>query len=59
MSEEERIALDNRYADYFTGNNYSLWFDLKILLRTVPALFQKSTVQFYIFLVESAAISYE
>jgi len=44
MSEEERIALDNRYADYFTGNNYSLWFDLKILLRTVPALFQKSTV---------------
>ncbi|MEO1030384.1 MAG: sugar transferase [Bacteroidota bacterium] len=44
MSEEERIALDNRYADYFAGNNYSLWFDLKILMRTVPALFQKSTV---------------
>jgi len=44
MSEDERIALDNRYADYFAGNNYSLWFDLKILLRTVPALFQKSTV---------------
>ncbi|WP_299361818.1 sugar transferase [Winogradskyella sp.] len=44
MSEEERIALDNRYADYFAGNNYSLWFDLKILFRTVPALFQKSTV---------------
>ena len=44
MSEKERIALDNRYADHFTGNNYSLWFDLKILLKTVPALFQKSTV---------------
>ena len=44
MSEDERIALDNRYADYFTGNNYSLWFDLKILLRTVPALFQRSSV---------------
>jgi len=44
MSEEERIALDNRYADYFIGNNYSFWFDLKILLRTIPALFQKSTV---------------
>jgi len=44
MSENERIALDNRYAEYFAGNNYSLWFDIKILLRTVPALFQKSTV---------------
>lgn len=44
MSEEERIDLDNKYADYFTGNNYSFWFDLKILLRTVPALFQQSTV---------------
>ncbi|APY08072.1 hypothetical protein BWZ20_07065 [Winogradskyella sp. J14-2] len=44
MSEEERIALDNKYADYFTGNNYSFWFDIKILLSTIPALFQKSTV---------------
>ncbi|WP_431156713.1 sugar transferase [Winogradskyella poriferorum] len=44
MSQDERIALDNRYADYFAGNKYSLWFDLKILLRTIPALFQKSTV---------------
>ena len=44
MSEDERIALDNKYADYFTGQNYSFWFDIKILLRTIPALFQKSTV---------------
>lgn len=44
MSEEERIALDNKYADYFTGNNYSFWFDIKILLSTIPALFQQSTV---------------
>ena len=44
MSEEERIELDNKYADYFTNNSYSFWFDLKILLRTVPALFQQSTV---------------
>lgn len=44
MSEEERISLDNKYADYFIGNNYSFWFDMKILLRTVPALFQSSTV---------------
>lgn len=44
MSEEERIELDNKYADYFENGNYSLWFDLKILLRTIPALFQRSTV---------------
>ncbi|WP_192349428.1 sugar transferase [Algoriphagus sp. Y33] len=39
MSEEERIGLDNHYAD-----NYSLWLDLKILLMTLPALFQKENV---------------
>ena len=44
MSEEERIALDNQYADYFIDNNYSLWFDLKILLRTIPALLQSNSV---------------
>jgi lipopolysaccharide/colanic/teichoic acid biosynthesis glycosyltransferase len=44
MSESERIDLDNKYADYFIGQNYSFWFDIKILLRTIPALFQKSTV---------------
>ena len=44
MSEKERMQLDNKYADYFTGRNYSFWFDIKILLRTIPALFQKSTV---------------
>ncbi|MEH6680491.1 MAG: sugar transferase [Sediminicola sp.] len=44
MSEQERIDLDNKYADYFTGNNYSFWFDIKIMLSTIPALFQQSTV---------------
>ncbi|MBO6605707.1 sugar transferase [Psychroserpens sp.] len=44
LSEEDRMNLDNAYADHFIGNNYSFWFDLKLLLRTVPALFQKSTV---------------
>ncbi|MCT4630360.1 MAG: sugar transferase [Winogradskyella sp.] len=44
MSEEERVALDNKYANYFVDNNYSFWFDINILLRTIPALFQKSTV---------------
>lgn len=39
MSEEERMELDNEYA-----KNYSFWRDIKIILRTVPALFQKESV---------------
>lgn len=39
MSEEERRKLDNDYYD-----NFSLWFDLKIILRTFPALFQQGNV---------------
>lgn len=39
MSEEERIGLDNDYA-----RNYSLWFDIKLILKTIPALFQKENV---------------
>ena len=44
MSEDERMRLDNEYADHFIGNSYSFWYDLKLILRTVPALFQKDTV---------------
>ncbi len=44
MSEDERKRLDNQYADNFIGDNYSFWYDLKLILRTVPALFQKDTV---------------
>jgi lipopolysaccharide/colanic/teichoic acid biosynthesis glycosyltransferase len=44
MSEEERMHLDNEYADKFTGNNYSFWYDIKLILRTFPSLLQKSTV---------------
>jgi lipopolysaccharide/colanic/teichoic acid biosynthesis glycosyltransferase len=39
MSETERKELDNYYAD-----NYSIFLDLKIILKTVPALFQKENV---------------
>jgi lipopolysaccharide/colanic/teichoic acid biosynthesis glycosyltransferase len=39
MSEEERISLDNTYADH-----YGFWFDIKLILKTVPALFQKENV---------------
>ena len=44
MSEEERMKLDNQYADHFVGDRYSFWYDFKLILRTIPALFQKSAV---------------
>ncbi len=44
MSEDERKRLDNEYADHFIGDNYSFWYDLKLILRTIPALFQKDSV---------------
>jgi lipopolysaccharide/colanic/teichoic acid biosynthesis glycosyltransferase len=39
MSEEERLMLDNVYAA-----NYNLWYDMKLILKTIPALFQKENV---------------
>jgi len=39
MSQEERIELDNQYAQ-----NFSFTGDLKIILKTFPALFQKENV---------------
>ena len=39
MSERERKKLDNYYAA-----NYSFWLDLKIIIGTFPALFQKEKV---------------
>jgi lipopolysaccharide/colanic/teichoic acid biosynthesis glycosyltransferase len=39
MSEDERKGLDNTYAQ-----NVSFWNDIKLILRTVPALFQKENV---------------
>ena len=39
MSTEERIALDNEYA-----MNHSFWMDMKIILKTFPALLQSEKV---------------
>ena len=39
MSEEERKALDNRYA-----RNFSVMNDIKLILKTIPALLQKENV---------------
>ncbi len=39
MSEEERKGLDNQYA-----RKVSLWNDIRLVLKTIPALFQKENV---------------
>jgi len=39
MSEDERKKLDNQYS-----RNNSFWGDILIILRTIPALFQKENV---------------
>lgn len=39
MSEEERKSLDNKYAE-----TYSFFGDIKLILSTIPALFQKQNV---------------
>lgn len=39
MSEDERKGLDNKYAQ-----NFSFWNDIRLILRTIPALFQKENV---------------
>ncbi|GJM61292.1 sugar transferase [Persicobacter diffluens] len=39
MSQEERIALDNEYAE---KNNF--WYDMGLILKTIPALLQTENV---------------
>ncbi len=39
MSDDERINLDIEYA-----HKYSLWYDLKLIINTIPAMIQKEAV---------------
>jgi len=39
MSEEERLMLDNTYA-----KNHSFLNDMRLIMKTIPALFQKENV---------------
>ena len=39
MSEDERLMLDNKYAE-----NHSFMNDIRLILKTIPALFQKENV---------------
>lgn len=43
MSPEERKGLDNKYVE-IANSSYSFWKDIWIILRTIPAVFQKENV---------------
>ena len=43
MSPEERKALDNKYVE-ISNSRFSFWKDIWIILRTIPAVFQKENV---------------
>jgi lipopolysaccharide/colanic/teichoic acid biosynthesis glycosyltransferase len=43
MSPEERKGLDNKYSE-IAKSRFSFWKDIWIILRTIPAVFQKENV---------------
>jgi lipopolysaccharide/colanic/teichoic acid biosynthesis glycosyltransferase/CheY-like chemotaxis protein len=43
MSPEERKGLDNKYVE-IANSKYAFWKDLWIIMRTIPAVFQKENV---------------
>ena len=43
MSTEERKSLDNKYSE-IANSKYAFWKDIWIILRTIPAVFQKENV---------------
>ncbi|MCX6248521.1 MAG: sugar transferase [Bacteroidetes bacterium] len=44
MSDDERKHLDNTYADLFLEKKYSLFYDMKLIMRTIPVFIQKESV---------------
>jgi lipopolysaccharide/colanic/teichoic acid biosynthesis glycosyltransferase len=44
MSDEERKSLDNRYAELFIEDKYSFFYDIKLIMRTLPVIIQKDSV---------------
>ncbi len=43
MSPEERKGLDNKYVE-IANSKYAFWKDIWIIMRTIPAVFQKENV---------------
>ena len=44
MSDEERKSLDNQYAELFLEKKYSFFYDMKLIMRTLPVIIQKESV---------------
>ncbi len=44
MSDAERKNLDIKYADLFLDKKYSLYYDMKLIMRTLPVIVQKESV---------------
>ena len=44
MSDTERKSLDLQYADLFLKNKYSFYYDMKLIMRTLPVIVQKESV---------------
>jgi lipopolysaccharide/colanic/teichoic acid biosynthesis glycosyltransferase len=44
MSDEERKNLDVQYAELFLKKKYSLDYDMKLIMRTLPVIIQKESV---------------
>jgi lipopolysaccharide/colanic/teichoic acid biosynthesis glycosyltransferase len=44
MSDEERKSLDNQYAELFIEDRYSFFYDMKLIMRTLPVIIQKDSV---------------
>ena len=44
MSDEERKLLDNRYAELFINKKYSFFYDIKLIMKTLPVIVQKESV---------------
>lgn len=39
IPEEQRMQLDNEYASHYAGDNYSFFYDMKLIVRTVRGWF--------------------
>ena len=44
MSDDERKSLDLQYAELFLQKKYSLDYDMKLIMRTLPVIVQKESV---------------
>ena len=39
IPEKQRMQLDNEYARHFAGDNYTFFYDMKLIIRTIRGWF--------------------